>query len=83
MYSYTKEKPSLFTEDGQVMFLTIRDNVQRLIKEAGAVRVQEGWTGVTGSTWQMMACFDRMVELGEITEITGKDCMGQHRIFTE
>ncbi len=80
-YDYNTERDAIFTEEGQRMFLQIRDAVQAKLKLAGAVRVQEAMSG-SGNTWEMMACFDRMVELGEIREITDptKVC-GQHRVF--
>lgn len=81
MYNYPEIKPRLFTEDGQVQFLKIRDNVNSLIKQAGAVRMQEAWRNTTGDTWDMMACMDRLVELGELRELTGNDVCGQHRVF--
>lgn len=80
MYKYSEAKPRLFTEDGQKMFLAIRDNVHRLLKLAGAVRMEEAMCG-GGSSWDMLACVDRLVELGEIREITNGDVAGQHRVF--
>lgn len=65
-YNYETERPFLFTDDGQRMFLQIRDKAKRLLKEAGAFRAQELFTEVTGSSWAMIACIDRLVELGEI-----------------
>jgi len=79
-YDYQKEREAIFTEDGQRMFLHIRDHVKRLLKEAGAVRMQEAIMGSTGDSWMMLACVDRLVELGEIREIAG-DVPGQDRIF--
>ena len=80
MYSYEEEKPGIFTEEGQALFLAIRDNVKRLLTLSGAVRMQEAISGNCGSSWQMLACVDRLVELGEISEITDK-VAGQHRVF--
>jgi hypothetical protein len=82
MYNYETEKKELFTEEGQVMFLKIRDHVGNLLKQSGAVRMQEAISQATGSNWQMLACVDRMVELGELRELTGKDVAGQYRVFT-
>lgn len=39
--------------------------------------------GVTGDSWEMMARVDRLVELGEIREITGSNVAGQDRVFVE
>lgn len=82
MYKYDTEKEFLFTNDGQRMFLQIRDHVGRLLKDAGAVRLDKAISVATGDSWSMMACVDRMVELGELREITSNDVVGQHRVFT-
>ena len=81
-YRYEDEKGSLFTENGQVMFLDIRDHIGRLLKEAGAVRMREVISQTAGDSWQRMACVDRMVELGELQEVTGDWVAGQYRVFT-
>jgi hypothetical protein len=80
-YSYEAQRANIFTEDGQRMFLKIRDKTQYLLKIAGAVRHQEATSGVTGDSWDMIACLDRMVELGEIRELTQDGCPGQYRVF--
>lgn len=81
MYSYEQERPRLFTDEGQRMFLKIRDRVKSLIRQAGAVRMQEAIRDCIGSSWQMIACIERMVELGELVEITSSDVAGQYRVF--
>ena len=81
MYNYQTEKQKIFTEDGQEMLLKIRDNVHRLIKQSGAVMMQNAINSVTGDSWMMLACVDRLVELKEIREITGSNVAGQHRVF--
>ena len=80
-YSYQHERPWAFSEEGQVQFLAIRDRINRLLTLAGACRMQEITLHQTGSSWQMIACVDRLVELGEIREITNGDVCGQHRVF--
>lgn len=80
-YQYETEKPKLFTEEGQVGFLKTRDKVNELLKVAGAVRLQEAMS--TGDSWEQLARFDRLVELGEIREITDDDVAGQHRVFVK
>ena len=81
-YNYQTERPHIFTEDGQVMFLAIRDNAKRLFKQAGCARALELMGGVSGSQWMMMACMDRLIELGEIREITRPEMVwAQHRVF--
>lgn len=61
MYDYKKERKYVFTEEGQVVFLEIRDRVNNLLKTAGAVRMFEATGGAC--SWERMACVDRLVEL--------------------
>lgn len=82
MYEYEKEKPTLFTDEGQRTFLKIRDHVQKTLKAAGAIRMEEAMDAASGSNWTRLACVDRLVELGEIREIPQHSVAGQHRIFT-
>lgn len=82
MYVYEELKPSLFTERGSVRFMAIRDKAKKLISESGAARLQEIISGSGGDSWEMLACVDRLVELGEIREVTDKrQVAGQHRVF--
>ena len=81
MYEYKIEKPKIFTEEGQKMFLKIRDHIEKCLKLSGAVDMGCAIAGNTGDTWEMMACVDRLVELGELQEILQNDPAGQHRIF--
>lgn len=81
MYNYEKEKPFLFTDEGQRKFLKVRDRVKGLLKLAGCVRMQEAIQECTGSSWESLACVDRLVELKELQEIEQPGVMGQHRLF--
>ena len=69
------------TEKGQRKFLEIRDNTHKLLKQSGAIRMENAMCG-SGDSWENMACVDRMVELNEIREIN-QTCSvaGKHRIF--
>lgn len=82
-YDYIAEKPGLFTDDGQRQFLRILDHVRKLLRESGACTMGAALRGAgSGSSWQMMACVDRMVELGEIRRITPVgSCAGQDEVF--
>lgn len=82
-YNYLDEKAELFTDEGQRMFLKIRDRVLELLQLAGSVRMQEAISGTSGSSWQMLACIDRMLELGELRELTGSNTAGQYRVFVK
>jgi hypothetical protein len=80
---YEAMKPKLFTEEGQRVFLQIRDRVHRLIGEAGAVRMDAAIAKSTGDSWLMLACVDRLVELEEISDVGHNDLIPtQFRIYT-
>lgn len=83
-YSYQTERKNVFTENGQVMFLAIRDNAKSLIASAGCARMDKIIAGCGGGdSWTMLACVDRLVELGEIVEVKQLVAVaGQFRIFT-
>lgn len=81
-YRYATERPKVFTEDGQVMFLKIRDAAKALIASSGAATCEKIISGCTGDSWQMLACVDRLVELKEILEVPNPHSRaGQHRVF--
>jgi len=82
-YVYQTQRPNLFTDEGQRMFLKIRDTAQTLVRQAGVVRMDKMMAGVTGNSWDMLACADRLVELGELHEIPNTmSGAEQHRLFT-
>jgi hypothetical protein len=79
-YSYEAERAYLFTEDGQVKFLEVRDAVHALLKTAGAFRLD--CLSVTGDSFLFLACIDRLVELGEIVPLRAKGtCWGQYQVY--
>ena len=81
-YHYATQKPKVFTEEGQVMFLKIRDQTKRLLAQSGAAMCEKMTAGCTGDGWDMLACVDRLVELGEIVEVPNTTSRaGQHRLF--
>ncbi len=81
-YDYAIQKPRLFTEDNQVLFLKIRDRAKALIKSAGVARLDKMIAGCTGDSWDMLACADRLVEIGDLHEIPNvMSGAGQHRVF--
>lgn len=81
-YHYKDLRSSLFNEENQKMFLTIRDNAKRLTREAGAASMECLISGLSGDVWTMMACVDRLVELKELVEIPNTvSRAGQYRIF--
>lgn len=80
-YNYAEQRPHIFTEEGQRRFLRVRDASNELLNDAGAFCMCAPMRGVAGDVWELMACVDRMVELGEIREITGPNVAGQDRVF--
>ena len=79
-YRYQDVKPSVFTEEGSVMFMKIRDRVRRLMRKTGALTCGAATRGTLGNMWTMLACVDRLVELGELREV-GSAGPGQDRVF--
>lgn len=81
-YSYATQRSRVFTEDGVTMLLKIRDTTKELIKKAGVARCDKMMAGCTGDSWDMLACIDRLVEMGDIHEIPNTmSGAGQHRVF--
>jgi len=84
MYKYEDERPHLFCDEGQRMFLRVRDFVQQTLAVAGAVRMENAmFSAGSGDSWTMLACMDRLVELGEIREVPQSGVAGQDRIFVK
>lgn len=80
-YNYKTQRPWLFTEEGQLAFIAIRDKAKELIKVAGCVTSGKLMC-ITGDSWNMLACVDRLVEIGELHEIVNTmSKAGQHRVF--
>jgi len=81
-YNYQTARHDVFTESGLIMYVSIRDRVKHLLTESGAVRMGEIIQKQTEDSWTMLACVDRMVELGDLVEIPNTYCKaGQDRIF--
>lgn len=82
MYKYEEIKTRLFDDDGQRMLLKIRDHVHKTLVISGAITMGKAIAASCGGdSWTMLACVDRLVELGEIREIMYGEVAGQHRIF--
>lgn len=74
--------PRLFTEEEQVKLLAVRDKAFELLDLAGAVSMSKLILH-TGDVWDAMARVDRLVEIGDLREITGPDVSSQHRVFVK
>ena len=80
-YDYATQRKTVFSEGGQKMFLAIRDKAKELLAASGAATSQKLMC-TSGDTWHMLACVDRLVELGELLEVPNPHSRaGQHRIF--
>jgi hypothetical protein len=76
-YKYETERGAIFTENGQKDFLQIRDKASKLLDSSGAFKSDNV---LTGDCWFALACLDRLVELGELKEVTSGG-RGQDRVF--
>lgn len=84
-YSYETQKAELFTDQGQRSFIACRDAVLQLVAKSGAVRALEALTlmaprGISDN-WDQLAVLDRMVEIGDLRELTGPGVAAQYRVF--
>lgn len=68
-YNYTTERAWVFTEQGQPVFLAIRDRAKLLLNAAGACTLGRLIEGQTGDSFHLLACVDRLAELGEIAYV--------------
>lgn len=50
MYNYQKEKEKIFTEQGQEMFIKIRDKAKALLTVAGSFRMDAVMSVASGDT---------------------------------
>lgn len=80
MYNYQKMRPTVFTEGGVMMLLSIRDRIRECCKMSGACQFANAMT--SGDTWEQLACVDYLVERGDIRRVTPPDTPGQDQIFT-
>lgn len=87
-YLYETLRAQMFTDEGQRVFLKVRDAVKETMRQTGAIRMQEAIrVGATAATsgdvgdWEMMACVDRMVELGELIEASPGRFTAGNRVF--
>ena len=80
-YSYQKERPFVFTEDGVDKTLKIYDRFKKLFKIAGACMYYELTAYVIGDTWETLACVDYLEEKEKI-KCVNPDAITQYRVYT-
>lgn len=73
MYDYKKEVQWIFTDRGQRQFLSIRDRAALLTKEAGACTINALFRTQSGDSYHILACIDRLVELGDYKYLDNDD----------
>lgn len=79
-YQYEKERPHVFTDEGQRKLLKIWEWVDKLPVSVFTLGDALSIPGVTGDTWNSMACVDRLVELGYI-RLIHRGATGQENIY--
>lgn len=86
-YCYQTEKHYTLTDKGQRDVIAVLEYINKTISKHGAVRLLEIMENVkfhTMSSWERVACVDRVIEIGKIYEVTlGMDVAGQYRIFSD
>ncbi len=80
-YCYETEKPAVFLPENQAMFLSIRDKAFRLFELAGCATLENIISGQTGDSFTMIACVDRLVELGELRAVNVPIVASQYQIY--
>ncbi len=80
-YNYAIERPFVLTDEGQRVLLKMRDLAFELCGKAGAVRADKLMV-FSGNSWQIMACIDRLVEVGDLREIQFNNGAWQRKVFT-
>lgn len=82
-YEFRRERAKLFTEEGQAIFVAVRDECRRLLEIAGAFQSMKPGRNVSyGESWLLLACLDLLVERGELRYVHGPaDVHGQDWTF--
>ena len=68
-YDYKTQRAYVFTEEGQLKLLSMRDLARKHIELSGAVCYEALTAAVTGSSWDALACVDRLVEIGDLRRL--------------
>lgn len=81
MYAYADLRDHVFTDEGQRALIETRDKAVRLLTQSGAVVMSRLMP--MGDTWKAMAVVDRLVEIGDLREVTTPQLHTGERIFVE
>ncbi len=77
-YDYKEERPYVLTDEGQRRLIQTLDFAKRQLAIGGAVRADKLMIH-SGDLWKTMALVDRLVEIGELVEVSGG--IWKHRVF--
>ena len=80
-YHYADFKSALFTDKGQRELLKVRDHAFALIDHSGAATMERIMTASDGDTWTQMSYVDRLVELGDLIQVSSGKESTQYRCF--
>jgi hypothetical protein len=79
-YDYVKEKPNVFLEENQELFLRMRDNILKMLNSTGAFQTSFALTE-SGDTFLMLAVVDRLEEIHDI-KLVYSDKSIQRNVYT-
>jgi hypothetical protein len=82
-YIYSELRDGLFTDEGQRDLVKVRDAAFAMLSVARVVRMDALMSAArTGDPQRQMALVDRLVEIGDLREVSlVGPVAGQHRIF--
>ena len=82
-YTYVEYRKYALTDDGQIKTLALLRFANRALEMAGAVRADKLMAAAgSGTSWDLMACVDRLVELDELREVVSAGTTAwQYRVF--
>ena len=80
-YNYEVVKPELLTDKGQRLLLQVRDRAISFCDVSGAFTAVSVTNGIPGDQWLMMACIDRLIELGEFEYINPEESFFPQRVL--
>jgi hypothetical protein len=81
MYRYEDFREYVLSDEGQRALLETRDKAVRLLAASGAVVMSKVMP--SGDSWKAMAVVDRLVEVGDLREVTTTQSHTAERIFVE
>ena len=82
MYNYEAHKSYLKTDEGLKKLKQVMRKIDELLQFKHSICVDDVLNTVSGSSWDVLCCFDYLKEVGLIREITNDpNAFAQHRVF--